>query len=122
MQPLISRGGVPLNRSRYYEPMIEALNEANVTVYAMNLMDDAPSAPIFHQTLEGLASETNGDYFRYATTFTNAMKQVAKASAGYYLLSYRTNKAGRGYQKVSVSIKNHPEFHVAARAGYPYGY
>lgn len=116
------RNGVPLNRSRYYEPMIEALNEANVTVYAMNLMEDAPSAPVFHQTLESLASETNGDYFRYATTYTNAMKQVAKASAGYYLLSYRTNKTGRGYQKVAVSIKNHPEFHVASRAGYTYGY
>ena len=117
-----SRGGVPLNRSRYYEPMIEALNEANVTVYAMNLMDNPPSAPIFHQTLESLARETNGDYYRYAVTYTGPITQVAKASAGYYMLSYRTNKTGRGYQKVNVSIKNHPEFKVAARAGYTYGY
>ena len=116
------RGSVPLNRSRYYEPMIEALNEANVTVYAMNLQADAPSAPVFHQTLESLARETNGDYYRYAVTYTNAIKQVAKASAGYYMLSYRTNKTGRGYQKVAVSVKNHPEFRVAARAGYTYGY
>lgn len=117
-----SRGGMPLNRSRYYEPMIEALNEANVTVYAMNLMADPPPAPVFHQTLESLASETNGNYYRYTVTYTSAIKQVAKASAGYYLLSYRTNKTGRGYQKVSVSVKNHPEFKVAARAGYTYGY
>ncbi len=116
------RDGVPLNRSRYYEPMIEALNEANVTVYAMNLFQDAPSAPVFHQTLESLAHETNGDYYRYPSNFSSAMKQVAKASAGYYLLTYRTNKTGRGYQKVEVSIRNHPEFHVASRAGYTYGY
>lgn len=116
------RGGIPLTRSRYYEPMIESLNSANVTVYVMNLLPDAPSAPVFHQTLEGLASETNGEYYRYAVTFQTPMKQVAKASAGYYMLSYRTNKTGRGFQKVNVAIKNHPEFHVAARAGYEYGY
>lgn len=117
-----SRGGVPLDRSRFYEPMIEALNEANVTVYAMNLMDNPPSAPVFHQTLESLARETNGEYYRYAVTYNGPIKQVAKASAGYYLLSYRTNKTGRGYQKVTVTVKNHPEFKVAARAGYTYGY
>ncbi len=116
------RDGILMNRSRYYEPMIEALNEANVTVYAMNLFQDAPSAPVFHQTLESLTQETNGEYYRYTNNFTNAMKQVAKASAGYYLLTYRTNKTGRGYQKVSVSVRNHPEFRVAARAGYTYGY
>lgn len=116
------RDGVPLTRSRYYEPMIESLNEANVSVYAMNLMPDAPSAPIFHQTLESLARETNGDYYRYAVTYNTAIKQVAKASAGNYMLTYRTNKTGRGYQKVAVSIRNHPEFRVAARTGYTYGY
>lgn len=116
------RDGMLLNQSRYYEPMIEALNEANVTVYAMNLFQNAPSAPMFHQTLESLTAETNGEYFRYATNFAGPMKQVDKASAGYYLLTYRTNKTGRGYQKVTVSIRNHPEFHVIARAGYTYGY
>ncbi|GAC1428232.1 MAG: hypothetical protein NVSMB68_00190 [Thermoanaerobaculia bacterium] len=116
------RDGVPLMRSRYYEPMIEALNEANVTVYAMNLLPDAPSDPIFHQTLASLAQETNGDYFRYANTYGPALKQVARASAGYYMLSYRTNKTGRGFQKVAVAVKNHPELKVTARNGYTYGY
>lgn len=116
------RDGVPLTRSRYYEPMIETLNDANVSVYAMNLLPDGSSAPVFHQTLEGLARETNGEYYRYAVTYNEPLKQVAKASAGYYMLTYRTNKTGRGYQKVTVSIKNHPEFKVAARPGYEYGY
>ena len=115
------RDGVLLNRSRYYDPMIEALNEANVTVYTMNLMPDAPSAPVYHQTLEGLSQETNGEYYRYAVTYNSALKQVAKASAGYYLLTYRTKKTGRGFQKVHVSVRNHPELRVTARAGYAYG-
>jgi VWFA-related protein len=115
------RNGLALNRSRYYQPMIDALNAANVTVYAMNLMPDAPAAPVFHQTLESISRETNGDYYRYAVTFKPSLDQVARASAGYYLLTYRTQKRGHGFQKVAVSVKNHPEFRVAARAGYSYG-
>ena len=115
------RDGVILNRSRYYQPMIDALNAANVTVYTMNLQENAPPEPVFHQTLESMARETNGEYYRYAVTYSNPLSQVAKASAGYYLLSYRTEKKGRGFQKVDVSIRNHPEFHVTARAGYAYG-
>ena len=100
---------------------IEALNEGNVTVYTMNLMPDAPSAPVYHQTLESLSQETNGEYYRYAITYNSALSQVSKASAGYYLLTYRTQKTGRGFQKVQVSVINHPELRVTARAGYAYG-
>jgi VWFA-related protein len=117
----VVRDGILLNRSRYYEPMIEALNEANVTVYSMNLQPEAPALPVYHQTLESLSQETNGEYYRYAVTYTSALNQVAKDSAGYYLLTYRTQKQGRGYQKVQVSVKNHPEMRVTARAGYTYG-
>ncbi len=115
------RSGMIMSRSRYYQPMIDALNAANVTVYAANLQPDAPAVPAVHQTLESMARETNGDYYRFAVTFNAPLDQVAKASAGYYLLTYRTQKKGRGFQKVDVSVKNHPEFRVAARSGYSYG-
>ena len=117
------RGGILLNRSRYYQPMIDALNASNVTVYAMNLLENAPTEPVYHQTLESMSQETNGDYYRYAVTFKPALDNVARASAGYYLLTYRTQKpkGEHGFQKVAVSVKNHPEFRVAARAGYTYG-
>lgn len=115
------RGGILLNRSRFYEPMVEALNAANVTVYSVNLMENPADAPALHQTLQSVALETNGQYYRYNVSFTPVVNQVVKATAGYYLLTYRTEKRGRGFQKVSVSIKNHPEFHVTARAGYSYG-
>ena len=116
------RNGILLGQSRYYDPMIEALNAANVTVFAMNLLADAPSDPVYHQTLDRIAQETNGEYYRYATSFGSPMKELAKASGGYYLITYRTQRkpAESGFQKVDVKVKQ-PEFRVKARAGYSYG-
>ena len=115
------RDGIILNESRFYEPMIRALNASNVSVYAANLSPDV-SEPVFHQTLQRMAEETNGDYFRYAVSFNPMISQVEKATGGYYLITYRTDKPrrARGYQKVDVSISN-PEFRVKARPGYIYG-
>jgi VWFA-related protein len=118
------RNGVILNESRYYPPMIESLNSADVTVYALNLLrSDVPNAPIFHQTLEQLTSDTNGEYFRFPVSFDPALKKVEQTNNGYYLISYTARHPQRthGYQKVTVSVKNHPEFRVKAREGYTYG-
>lgn len=115
------RDGMLLSESRYYRPMVESLNTANVTVYATNLVPNQ-SAPAFHQTLERLTDATNGEYFRNSVSFEPMIQHVEKASGGYYLITYRTQKprGARGFQKVDVSIKN-PEFRVKARAGYVYG-
>jgi VWFA-related protein len=118
------RNGVVMNTSRFYDPMIRALNTANVTVYGSNLLlEDAPSTPMFHQTLERLATDTNGEYFRQTVSFQPIIKHVEKASGGYYMLSYRTQKprGETGYQKVEVSVRNQPQFRVKARPGYVYG-
>ena len=116
------RDGVLLNTSRYYEPMVQALNAANVTVYAANLVRAPNSAPVFHQTLERIAAETNGEYFRHAISFEPVLEQVEKATGGYYLITYRTRKpkGSSGFQKVQVTVPN-PEFRVKARPGYLYG-
>ncbi len=47
------RGPIVLNESRFYRPMVEALNRANVTVYPTNLSLDAPE--VAHQTLTRIA-------------------------------------------------------------------
>ena len=116
------RNGLILSRSRYYDPMIHALNAANVTVYSMNLQQDAPEEPVFHQTLQSIAADTNGEYFRHNVSFTSPVKHVEQTNNGYYLISYYTNrpKGTKGYQKVQVALKN-PEFKVKAREGYVYG-
>lgn len=116
------RNGMLMNTSRFYDPMIEALNASNVTVYAANLMPNPMSDPVFHQTLERMTNDTNGEYLRYAISFDPMLENVEKETAGYYLLTYRVRKPGkaRGFQKVDVSIAN-PEFRVKARPGYIYG-
>jgi VWFA-related protein len=115
------RNGVVLNKSRYYDPMVEALNAANVAVYPIQLTEDAGTTPALHQTLERVAVDTNGEYFRYATNFVQPLKKIENTTSGYYLISYRTKKPRgvRGFQKVDVKLKN-PEFRVQARAGYLY--
>jgi VWFA-related protein len=118
------RNGVILTQSRYYDPMIHALNSANVTVYALNLLrgnfDDTPA---LHQTLDQITADTNGEYFRYAVSFEPILKKIERINNGYYLLSYpsRHPKGTTGFQRVQVSIRNHPELRVRAREGYAYG-
>ncbi|HEY4641370.1 MAG TPA: VWA domain-containing protein [Thermoanaerobaculia bacterium] len=116
------RDGIIFNRSRYYDPMIHALNAANVTVYPLNLHENAPPIPLYHQALESIATDTNGEYYRFNVSFTPQVKKVDQSNSGYYLLSYRSNHAEgtKGYQKVRVALKN-PEFKVKAREGYSYG-
>jgi len=118
----IVRDGMLLNTSRYYDPMIDALNAANITVYAANLLPNQVSDAAFHQTLERMTRDTNGEYLRYAISFDPMLENVEKETAGYYLLTYRVRKPrnAKGFQKVDVSVTN-PEFRVKARPGYVYG-
>jgi VWFA-related protein len=116
------RDDMVISDSRYYQPMVRALNEADVAVYPINLLQD-PNQPFYvHQTLSRLAGETNGEYFRYNVSFVPALRRIENLTNGYYLLSYYTkHPTGRsGYQTVSVATRN-PEFRIRARQGYSYG-
>ena len=113
------RGEMVVGESRYYDPMIRALNQSDVAVYPVNLLDN-PNQPSFvHQTLQRIAAETNGEYFRFNTSFTPALKRIETSTNGYYLISYYTKKTpgASGFQKVSVKLRN-PEFKIRARQGY----
>ncbi len=115
------RDGMVISTSRYYDPMISALNRANVTVYPINLLDNPNLPPFVHQTLERIAADTNGEYFRLNISFSPALLRIENQTNGYYLISYYTKpKRGRGFQKVEVAVKN-PEFRIRARQGYAYG-
>jgi VWFA-related protein len=114
--------GTP-SESRFYKPMIQELNAADVTVSAINLDTQNPSLdPAVHDTLERVTADTNGTYYRNATNFATPLKNIEKDSSGYYLISYYTKKdPGRsGYQKVTVSLTN-PEFRIKSREGYLFG-
>ncbi|MDP9361949.1 MAG: VWA domain-containing protein [Acidobacteriota bacterium] len=117
------RGGLVMSRSRYYDPMIESLNSADVTVYPISLQGVTIDVPEFvHQNLTSLANDTNGQYYRLHTSYTSPLRQIEKQTAGYYLISYYTKKrpGEHGFQKVDVVLRN-PEFKVSARSGYSYG-
>ncbi|MEP7246731.1 MAG: hypothetical protein ABI885_24055, partial [Gammaproteobacteria bacterium] len=114
--------GVAVGRSRFYKPMINSLNAANVSVYGVSLLGETDAPPMVHQTMEMLAYDTNGEYFRYAVGFDPLLKKVEKATNGYYLLSYYSNhpKGVKGYQKVKVAL-NSRDLRIKARNGYAYG-
>ncbi len=118
------RDGIRLNKSRYYDPMIHSLNEANAAVYPVQLQRNivGNDLPVVHQTLEGIAADTSGDYFRYNTTFDPALKKIEQTNNGYYLISYYSPHARgtSGYQKVEVSLRS-PGLRVKSREGYNYG-
>lgn len=116
------RGGIVVNRSRYYDPMIESLNSADVTLYPVSLVSDFDAPAFIHQNLATMASDTNGHYYRLHTSFTTPLQLIEKRTAGYYLISYYTKKrpGEHGFQKVDVRLRN-PEFKVSARSGYEYG-
>lgn len=119
------RNGIVVSQSQDFQPMIDALNHANVTVYPINIArSQSPNAePSLHQSLERLAMDTNGEYFRYPVSFVGPLKTIDKTNNGYYLISYYAKQHGpgrNGFQKVQVSTVN-PEFKVNARSGYVYG-
>ena len=114
--------GMVMNESRYYRPMIDSLNAANVTVYALNLQENYTSLPYVHQTLEQMTSATNGDYYRSVVTFGPLLKRIEQQTNGYYIITYYAHhqRGTTGFQKVKVSLAN-PELHVKARTGYSFG-
>ncbi len=115
-------GAMLLTRSRYLDPMLESLNAANVSIYAVQLQREATvGANAIHQRLSEMSEATGGRYFQFTTNYRSAVDEVEEANAGYYLISYRSRQRnGRGFQRVEVTTKN-PQFRVTARSGYQYG-
>jgi VWFA-related protein len=106
---------------RYYRPMVERLNTANVAVYTVDLMPIG-ARHTMSDALNGLAADTGGRYFYDVVNYNNPLNSLAKENSGYYLLSYTArHPAGKsGFQDVQVQVKN-PDFKVRARKGYLYG-
>jgi VWFA-related protein len=102
---------------RYYPDMVKALNGSNVAVYAIDIHPNPTSSRhLLADSLSQLANDTAGRYYSVFTNFETPLKQVARETNGYYLLTF-TPSAGKGFQKVTVELKN-PEFKVRARRGF----
>ena len=103
-----------------FDPMVQALNESNVSVYSLNLLQDVFYSPT-EDFLARLASETGGDYFRATGTYKTPLKRIENENNGYYMLSYASQKPKdeHGYQQIVVKLKN-PQFRIKSREGYKY--
>ncbi|MGB6642443.1 MAG: VWA domain-containing protein, partial [Thermoanaerobaculia bacterium] len=90
----LASGGRWLPDKRYYPSMIEALNDNNVAVYPMDLTP-LGTGHALEDSLENVAGQTDGQFFRYFTNFVTPLEQISELNSGYYLLSYRaTHPAG----------------------------
>lgn len=104
-----------------FNPTLEALNDANVAVYTIDV--SAPGVEhSLRPSLRDLASQTGGRFFYDDLKFTGALREISDLTSGYYLLSYRSRRpAGEsGYQRVRIGTRS-PEFRIYARQGYLYG-
>jgi VWFA-related protein len=106
---------------RYYEPMAESLNDANVAIYALDLSPTGTEHTLAG-SLTQVSDDTGGDYFREILNFATPLDEVSRATSGYYLVAYDApHPTGvRGFQPVEVRLKN-PELRVTARKGYRFG-
>jgi VWFA-related protein len=113
----------PIRSSEYRRmfPTIQALNDANIAAYTIDLVPTATEHSL-RASLNNLAIATGGDFFFTFIRFDSALEKVSEATSGYYLIAYRSeHPAGKsGYQRVKVKLAN-PEFRVWARSGYSFG-
>jgi VWFA-related protein len=118
----VAAGEMIVNRSRYLDPALESLNAANVSVYGVQLQQNASGQSFVNQRLSELSESTGGRYFQFNTNFRTAVDSIEETNAGYYLLTYRSKQRSgtTGFQKVNVSLRN-PEFKVVSRSGYQLG-
>lgn len=118
-------GGLPQGRyvrdQRFYPPMMQALNGANVAVYSVDLTPPERGND-FQDALQDIAADTGGRLFYHLQGFARPLEEVARETNGYYLLAYRSERpaGSSGYQKVEVALAN-PEFRITARRGYRFG-
>ncbi|MGD2114117.1 MAG: hypothetical protein PVG07_03630, partial [Acidobacteriota bacterium] len=106
---------------RYYDPMMHALNDNNVTVYPIDLTPNGTTHALSDR-MNQLADHTGGRYFFNFVNFRTPLNQLSEENDGYYLLSYTSQhpRGETGYQKIEIRTVN-PELEVKAREGYRFG-
>lgn len=96
----------------------DALNQANVSVYTIDLR--GPESTIsLAGGLSPLATETGGRYFRNAIAFETPLRVIGRENARYYLLSYTpTNPEQDGTFRTIEVRSTAPNVEIVARRGY----
>ena len=114
-----------------YRDLIDDANRNNTSFYVVDpggLRVYEPRSPVTRpgdlgmrhvETLQTLASETNGNAVVRTNDIRSALLRVVDDLSGYYLLGYySTNtKSDGGYRNIRVKV-NRPDVEVRARKGY----
>ncbi|MFN7940000.1 MAG: VWA domain-containing protein [Thermoanaerobaculia bacterium] len=106
---------------RFYRPMMERLNAANVAVYPIDLVPVGTRHP-FSDSGNLLASDTGGKFLYDVLDFSVPLGEVARQNNGYYLVSFKSPHPAKatGFQDVEVRLAS-PEFRAVTRKGYRFG-
>jgi VWFA-related protein len=119
LQTFVAPGSRDVNNAFSLKEATESLNQANVSVYTLDIRGpDTPFASL-EGGLSPLATETGGKFFRNSTTFGPPLKRIGAENQRYYLLSYvSTNPEADGsYRKIEVKVARDGAV-VIARPGY----
>jgi hypothetical protein len=97
----------------------DALNQANASVYTIDIRGPESTGMDSYGGLSPLATETGGRFYRNNVTFEPTLRRIGKENQRYYLLSYvSTNPEMDGtYRKIDVRVAR-PGVQVIARHGY----
>lgn len=119
-------GGNYVPDVRYWNPMMESMNDNNVAVYAIswirNIGQETSTQGMLNNSLNLLAVDTGGQYFANFVNFKEPLRKINEDNNGYYLLSYDAEHPAdkKGFQEVKVRVDT-PGFKIRARKGYSYG-
>jgi VWFA-related protein len=107
--------------TRYDRALVEALNAANLAVYAVDLVPTGTRHP-FENFFSRIAGLTGGTAFLDVVQFGVPLARVARETNGYYLVAVRLRgtEAAAGYRRVEVAVAN-PELEVRTRSGLRFG-
>ncbi|HXV59856.1 MAG TPA: VWA domain-containing protein [Vicinamibacteria bacterium] len=99
---------------------IEALNEANASVYTIDLYGaDGSWRGGSYGGLSPLATETGGRFFPNTVSFEPSLRRIGRENERYYLLGYTPDQEPDGrYRKIEVRVRTRPDAEVIARSGY----
>jgi VWFA-related protein len=98
-----------------------ALDTRQINIGSLHLTSEMNDAVRDYQHgVALLASQTGGEAFFNIDSLSACMRKMLDGNAVCYRLSYATpqDKNPKAYRSITVSVKDHPEYHVRAAKGY----
>ncbi|MBI4484686.1 MAG: VWA domain-containing protein, partial [Acidobacteria bacterium] len=100
------------------ESIGQSANRSNVSIYPIDPRNDAAAADAGFETLETMASETDGLSIANTGALEAGLRRIAGESGTYYLITYRSpKKTDSRFHDIQLRVKR-PHVKVRTRRGY----